>query len=104
MLAAEALGDVRLSLGEFESARAAFAIARRRVRGDAVERARLLRKEAIVAYRLGAFPKAQRILKGALACSTASAACRRPRSARASRRCSGSSRCGAAGRASRWSG
>ena len=29
---------------------------------------------------------------------------RRPRSVRASRRCSGSSRCGAAGRASRWSG
>ena len=66
MLAAEALGDVRLSLGELESARAAFGIARRRVRGDAVERARLLRKEAIVAHRLGEFPKAQRILRRAL--------------------------------------
>ena len=58
MLAAEALGDVRLSLGEFERARAAFAIARRRVRGDAVERARLLRKEAVVAYRLGEYARA----------------------------------------------
>ena len=67
MLAAEALGDVRLALGEFESARAAFMIARRRVRGDAVERARLLRKEGIVAYRLGAYPRALRILTGALA-------------------------------------
>jgi class 3 adenylate cyclase/tetratricopeptide (TPR) repeat protein len=66
MLAAEALGEVRLSLGEFESARAAFALARRRVRGDAVERARLLRKEGIVAYRLGAYPRAIRILTGAL--------------------------------------
>jgi class 3 adenylate cyclase/tetratricopeptide (TPR) repeat protein len=67
MLAAEALGDVRLALGEFESARAAFMIARRRVRGDAVERARILRKEGIVAYRLGAYPRAIRILTGALA-------------------------------------
>ena len=39
MLAAEALGEVRLSLGELERARTAFAIARRRVRGDPVERA-----------------------------------------------------------------
>ena len=67
MRAAEALGDVRLSLGEFDRARAAFAIARARVRGDAVERARLLRKEAVVAYRLGAYSRAQRILKVALA-------------------------------------
>jgi class 3 adenylate cyclase/tetratricopeptide (TPR) repeat protein len=66
MLAAEALGDVRLSLGELESARTAFMIARRRVRGDPVERARLLRKEGIVAYRLGAFPRAIRILTSAL--------------------------------------
>ena len=67
MRAAEALGDVRLSLGEFDRARAAFAIARSRVRGDVVERARLLRKEAVVAYRLGAYSRAQRILKVALA-------------------------------------
>ncbi len=67
MLAAEALGDVRLSLGELEQARSAFASARRRVRGDAVERARLLRKEATVAYRLGEYAAAQRILTRALA-------------------------------------
>ncbi len=65
--AEEALGDVRLGLGEFERARSAFAAARRRVHGDAVERARLLRKEATVAYRLGAYPEAQRILTRALA-------------------------------------
>ena len=67
MLAAEALGDVRLSLGEFERARSAYAIARRRVHGDPVERARLLRKEAIVSHRLGAFPQAIRILTAAIA-------------------------------------
>jgi class 3 adenylate cyclase/tetratricopeptide (TPR) repeat protein len=67
MLAAEALGDVRLALGEFDLARAAFAIARSRVRGDAVERARLLRKEAVVSYRLGAYARATRVLKTALA-------------------------------------
>ena len=66
MLAAEALGDVRLSLGELEQARSAFADARRRVRGDAVERARLLRKEATVAYRLGEYAGAQRTLTRAL--------------------------------------
>ena len=65
--AAQALGEVRLSLGELERAGAAFAIARRRVRGDAVERARLLRKEAIVAHRLGAYARARRILTTALA-------------------------------------
>ncbi len=66
MRAAEALGDVRVSLGELGRARAAFATARRRVRGDAVERARLLRKEANVAYRLGAYREAQRVLMVAL--------------------------------------
>ncbi|HEY1480635.1 MAG TPA: tetratricopeptide repeat protein [Gaiellales bacterium] len=66
MSAAEALGDVRLSLGELERAQAAFVLARRRVRGDAVERARLLRKEANVAYRLGEYPRAIRVLEGAL--------------------------------------
>ena len=66
MRAAEALGDVTLSLGELERARAAFAVARRRVRGDVVERARLLRKEAVVAYRLGAYSRALRMLKTAL--------------------------------------
>ncbi len=65
--AEEALGDVRLALGEFARARAAFVAARRRVRGDMVERARLLRKEGEVAYRLGDYPAAQRIMVRALA-------------------------------------
>ena len=91
MLAAEALGDVRLSLGELERARAAFAIARRRVRGDPVERARLLRKEANVAYRLGEYAAAPAgSAGGARRCSTNLAAPLRRRSARASSRCSGS--------------
>ncbi len=64
--AAHALGEVLLSLGELERAGAAFALARRRVRGDAVERARLLRKEAIAANRLGAYARARRILTAAL--------------------------------------
>jgi class 3 adenylate cyclase/tetratricopeptide (TPR) repeat protein len=66
MRAAEALGDVRLSLGELDRAQTAFALARRRVRGDAVERARLLRKEADVAYRLGDYARAERVLTAAL--------------------------------------
>jgi class 3 adenylate cyclase/tetratricopeptide (TPR) repeat protein len=67
VLAAEALGDVRLTLGELDAARSAYVTARRRLRGDAVERARLLRKEATVEYRLGAYGEAQRILTRALA-------------------------------------
>jgi class 3 adenylate cyclase/tetratricopeptide (TPR) repeat protein len=65
-LAAETLGDVRLLLGELAPARSAYVIARRRVRGDVVEQARLLRKEATVAYRLGSYPEARRILSRAL--------------------------------------
>ncbi|MFN0154549.1 MAG: adenylate/guanylate cyclase domain-containing protein, partial [Gaiella sp.] len=59
-LAAEALGDVRLRLGELDKARSAIQVARRRVRGDVVEQARLLRKEATIAYRLGSYAEAQR--------------------------------------------
>ncbi len=65
-LAAEALCDVLLSLGELEKARSVIHISKRRVRGDVVEQARLLRKEAQVAYRLGSYPEAQRILSRAL--------------------------------------
>jgi predicted ATPase/class 3 adenylate cyclase len=64
--AAEALGDVRVSLGQFDQARAAYIVARRRVRGDAVERARLIRKEGAVDHRLGRYPEAIRLLTGAL--------------------------------------
>ena len=61
-LAAEALGNVRSTLGELEGARTAFRIARRRVSGDPVESARLMRKEATVTYRLGAYSDARRVL------------------------------------------
>ena len=80
-------------------------VARRRVRGDAVERARLLRKEAVVAHRLGEFAEAQRTLIRALgACSRTSAAFRPRHSAPASRRCSASSPSGAGDRATRSAG
>jgi predicted ATPase/class 3 adenylate cyclase len=64
--AAEALGDVRVSLGQFDRARAAYIVARLRVRGDAVERARLIRKEGAIDHRLGRYPEAIRLLTGAL--------------------------------------
>ena len=67
MRAAEALGDVRLSLGEFDRARAAFAIARAACAATPSSVHGCLRKEAVVAYRLGAYSRAQRILKVALA-------------------------------------
>jgi class 3 adenylate cyclase/tetratricopeptide (TPR) repeat protein len=60
--AAETLGDVRITLGELERAADAFAIARRRVRGDPVERARLMRKEASVAILRGEYVDARRRL------------------------------------------
>lgn len=64
---AEALGDVRVALGEFEAALEAFRAARRRLRGDAVEEARLLHKESYVPYRLGRYAEAQRRLDRGLA-------------------------------------
>jgi tetratricopeptide (TPR) repeat protein len=64
---AEALGDVRVSLGEFEAGLDAFRAARRRVRGDPVEQARLLHKESYVPYRLGRYLDAERCLDRALA-------------------------------------
>jgi class 3 adenylate cyclase/tetratricopeptide (TPR) repeat protein len=63
---AEALGDVRVALGEFEPALDAFQVARRRLDGDAVEEARLLHKESYVPYRLGRYPEAQRRLERGL--------------------------------------
>ncbi len=66
-LAAEALGDVRSTLGELDQARAAYRIARRRVAGDAVEQARLMRKEATAAFRLGAYLDARKVLMRGLA-------------------------------------
>ncbi|MFN0154386.1 MAG: tetratricopeptide repeat protein, partial [Gaiella sp.] len=65
-LAAEALCDVLLLLGELERARSAIHIAKRRVRGDVVEQARLLRKDAMIAYRLGSYREAHTLLSRAL--------------------------------------
>jgi class 3 adenylate cyclase/tetratricopeptide (TPR) repeat protein len=59
---AEALGDVRVSLGEFDAALESYRAARRRLRGDVVEEARLLHKESYVPYRLGRHEEAQRRL------------------------------------------
>jgi class 3 adenylate cyclase/tetratricopeptide (TPR) repeat protein len=59
---AEALGDVRVSLGEFDAALESYRTARRRLRGDVVEEARLLHKESYVPYRLGRHVEAQRRL------------------------------------------
>ena len=101
-LAAEALGEARTTLGELERAREALRIARRRVSGDAVEYARLLRKEATVVHRLGALPRR----RGGCCCrasprSRRSTALRRRPSGRVSRRSSGSSRTGRGGRGRR---
>ncbi len=65
-LAAELLGDVRISLGELEGARDAFRTARRRVRGDGVEQARLLRKEATAEWLLGRYSVTRRLLSTSL--------------------------------------
>lgn len=64
---AEALGDVAVRLSEHERARAAYRLARRRVRADRVAHARLLFKEAMVPYRQGRFPLALRWLHRGLA-------------------------------------
>ena len=87
MLAAEALGDVRLSLGEFDRARAAFAIAR-------APRARRRRRARPAAAQGGRRRLPARRVRGRAAhparprsrCSRARAACPRRRSAPASRR------------------
>ena len=59
---AEALGEVRLVLGETDAAVAAFRIARRRVRGDVIEEARLLGREAAVVVRTGDQRRVRRLL------------------------------------------
>ena len=59
---AEALGEVRLVLGETDAAVAAFRVARRRVRGDVVEEARLLGREAAVVVRTGDQRRVRRLL------------------------------------------
>jgi class 3 adenylate cyclase/tetratricopeptide (TPR) repeat protein len=56
----EALGDVRVRLGEFGQAGLAYRNARRQARADPAEEAGLLLKEALVPWRLGRYPQALR--------------------------------------------
>ncbi len=56
--AAEALGDVRMRLGEYREAERAYRGARRHVDGDPIAQARLLLKEALVLDVEGRFPQA----------------------------------------------
>jgi class 3 adenylate cyclase/tetratricopeptide (TPR) repeat protein len=55
---AEALGDVRVRLGEFEAAGEAYRASRRQLPADAVEEARLMLKQAMVPWRLGRYAQA----------------------------------------------
>jgi class 3 adenylate cyclase/tetratricopeptide (TPR) repeat protein len=56
----EALGDVRVRLGEFVEAGRAFRASRRGREADPVEEARMLLKEALIPWRLGRYPQAMR--------------------------------------------
>jgi class 3 adenylate cyclase/tetratricopeptide (TPR) repeat protein len=58
----EALGDVRLLLGEFRQAGSAFRTARARLGDDSVEQARLMLKEAMAPWGLGNYRQALRWL------------------------------------------
>ncbi len=58
----EALGDVRVRLGEFERAGLAYRASRRQARADAVEQARLMLKEALIPWKLGRYPQSLRWL------------------------------------------
>jgi class 3 adenylate cyclase/tetratricopeptide (TPR) repeat protein len=63
---AEMLGDVRIRLNEFEHARRAYRIARRRGDDEPVAQTRLLIKEGEIPYRLGRGPQALRWFNRAL--------------------------------------
>jgi adenylate cyclase len=54
----EALADVRMRMAEYERAADAYRSARSTYRGDVVEQARLMQKEAIAPLRLGRYPHA----------------------------------------------
>jgi class 3 adenylate cyclase/tetratricopeptide (TPR) repeat protein len=62
----EALGDVRMRLGRYKDAGAAFNAARGTLPGGPVEKARLIQKEAMVPLRTGRYPQALRRLTQAL--------------------------------------
>jgi class 3 adenylate cyclase/tetratricopeptide (TPR) repeat protein len=62
----EELGDVRMRLGDYQRAGTAYRSSRSSFTGQAVERARLIQKEAIVPLRIGRYPHALRRLSQAL--------------------------------------
>jgi class 3 adenylate cyclase/tetratricopeptide (TPR) repeat protein len=62
----EALGDVRMRLGRYKEAGAAFNASRSTFAPGPVEEARLIQKEAIVPLRVGRYPQALRRLSQAL--------------------------------------
>ena len=63
---AEVLAEAHQGLGDFEGVGAALRFARRRVRSDAVERARLMRREAGAGVHFGELDDARRLLTRAL--------------------------------------
>jgi len=62
----EALGDVRMRLGDYLGAEAAYRASRKSFPGGPVEQARLIQKEAVVPLRIGRYPQALRRLSQAL--------------------------------------
>ena len=61
----EALGDAHVGLGQFAAAAAAYNEARSRLRGRAVDTARVLRRSALCAERSGSYRSALRLLTAA---------------------------------------
>ncbi len=59
---AEALGDVRMLLGEYSDAKGAYRLSRKRMQGDGVSQGRLLLKEALVRDIEGKYSTALRTL------------------------------------------
>jgi class 3 adenylate cyclase/tetratricopeptide (TPR) repeat protein len=62
----ESLGDVRVRLGDFGTAEAAYRKSLRRIEADPVEKARVMLKEALVPYWLGEYRRALRWLRRGL--------------------------------------
>jgi class 3 adenylate cyclase/tetratricopeptide (TPR) repeat protein len=62
----EELGDVRMRLGDYTRAGAAYRSSRSALPGEPVEHARLIQKEAVVPLRIGRYPQALRRLSQAL--------------------------------------
>jgi class 3 adenylate cyclase/tetratricopeptide (TPR) repeat protein len=62
----EALGDVRMRLGDYLGGETAYRTSRKSFPGGLVEQARLIQKEAVVPLRIGRYPQALRRLSQAL--------------------------------------